>query len=330
MPRICDDIREQVVRQIIAGKKQREVARLFEMNYTTVHYIWDKYLRTGTVVDRARCGRPMISTERDRRELCRYSKKNPFATATEVQRAVDSLKLASITTIKNYLRQGGLLGRVAAKKPLLSKVNIKKRLRWCKDYRPLSMNDWKNVIFSDECRIEIFSTRRQFVRRPVGQRFNTKYTCKTVRHPFSILVWGFIKGDGSRMLVKCPTRLDSVGYQAVLKQGLLGLYENDSIFMQDGVPCHNSKSTKKFLDRHKICMLSDWPPQSPDLNIIENVWQILKGNVHKRSPSNSVDLWSIVLDEWHRIPEDYIIKLYESIPRRLDGLIHKKGLHTKY
>ena len=67
----------------------------------------------------------MISTERDRRELRRYSKKNPFAIAKEVHRAVDSLKITSISTIKNYLRQGGLLGRVAAKKPLLSNANIK-------------------------------------------------------------------------------------------------------------------------------------------------------------------------------------------------------------
>ena len=96
------------------------------------------------------------------------------------------------------------MSQVAAKKPLLSKVNIKKRLRWCKDYRALSINECKNVLFTDECRIEIFSSLRQFVRRPIGQRFNTKYTCKTVRHSFSILVWGLIKGHGSAMLVKCP------------------------------------------------------------------------------------------------------------------------------
>ena len=51
--------------------------------------------------------------------------------------------------------------------------------------------------------------------------------------------------------------------------------------------------------------------------------------VHKQSQSNSVDLWSIIQDEWHKIPEDYIIKRYESIPRRLDVVIHEKRLHTK-
>ena len=51
----------------------------------------------------------------------------------------------------------------------------------------------------DECKIEYFSTRRKLVRRPFGQRFNEKYTCKTVRHPFTILVWGLIKGDVGEM-----------------------------------------------------------------------------------------------------------------------------------
>jgi len=185
-------------------------------------------------------------------KLCRYSKNNPFATARDVQVAVDCLNAASISTIKNYFNEGGLFGRVAAKKPPLSKVNIKKRIPWCKDDRSLSIDEWKNVLFTDECKIEIFSTRRKFVRRPFGQRFNQIYTCTTVRHPFSILVWRLIKGDGSRMLVKYPPRLNSVGYQDILKEGLLGIYNNKSIFIQDGAPFHTSKSTMKFLDQHKI------------------------------------------------------------------------------
>ena len=106
----------------------------------------------------------MISTERDQRELCRYSKKNPYATAREVHSAVDSLKIASISTIKNYLKQDGLFGRVAAKKPLLSNVNTKKRLWWCKVYKPLGMDEWKNVLFTDECMIDMFSSRYKFLR----------------------------------------------------------------------------------------------------------------------------------------------------------------------
>ena len=100
MPKISDETRRLLVRKINAVMKQREVARLLEISHSTVSYIWNKYISTGAVDDRKGSERSMISTERDRRELCRYSKKNPFATAREVHRAVDSLKIASISTLK--------------------------------------------------------------------------------------------------------------------------------------------------------------------------------------------------------------------------------------
>ena len=83
-------------------------------------------------------------------------------TARDVQVAVDCSNADSISKIKNYHNEGGLFERVAAKKTLLSKVSIKKRITWCKDYRSLSIDEWKNVLFTDECKIEIFSTRRKF------------------------------------------------------------------------------------------------------------------------------------------------------------------------
>ena len=98
--------------------KQRELARMLEINHNTVHYIWKKDSNTGSVDDKKRSGRPIISTERERRKLCRYSKNNPFAKTRDVLVAVDFCNASSISTIKNYLNEGRLFGRVAAKKPL--------------------------------------------------------------------------------------------------------------------------------------------------------------------------------------------------------------------
>ena len=132
------------------------------------------------------------------------------------------------------------------------------------------------------------------------------------------------------MLCKCPPILNSKDYQAVLDRFLIPLLKNDSIFMQDGAPCHRSLSTLDFLDLRNICLLSVWPAQSPDLNILKNLWSVLKSRVNKRLPKTSDELWAITQEEWHAINKDEVIKLFDSIPTRLQAVILNKGHHIKY
>ena len=65
----------------------------------------------------------------------------------------------STSTVKRRLRDAGLLGRVAKKKPYFRLANKKKRLRWAKEHRHWTEEDWKKVF-------EVFGAqRRTFVRR---------------------------------------------------------------------------------------------------------------------------------------------------------------------
>ena len=84
-----------------------------------------------------------------------------------------------------------------------------------------------------------------------------------------------------------------------------------------------------FLGRKKS-VLSDWPSQSPDLNPIENLWVILKKNVSRRNASNKEDLWHVIVEEWHKISNDYILSLCRSMPQRLASVIKSQGGHSKY
>jgi len=50
----------------------------------------------------------------------------------------------------------------------------------------------------------------------------------------------------------------------------------------------------------------NWPPCSPDLNPIENVWRILKDALHKRPPhpAGMLGMKAAIEKEWQRISED--------------------------
>ena len=88
--------------------------------------------------------------------------------------------------MKRILLNAELFGRSSAKKPRLNKVQVTKRLQWCKDYKFLSLDELRKIIFSDESQIQMYST----LRHPINGRFLNRYVTKTVKFGGpSIMVW---------------------------------------------------------------------------------------------------------------------------------------------
>lgn len=60
-------------------------------------------------------------------------------------------------------------------------------------------------------------------------------------------------------------------------------------FLQDNAPSHRAGATKEWLTNRKVTLVNH-PPQSPDLNPIEFVWNIMKDYVESKKPLNEQEL----------------------------------------
>ena len=74
----------------------------------------------------------------------------------------------------------------------------------------------------------------------------------------------------------------------------------------------------------------NWPLNNPDLNLIENLWIIIKGNVERQMFKNLSDLERFMAEEWRNIPETVIINLAESMRRRCELIIENNGERISY
>ena len=75
----------------------------------------------------------------------------------------------------------------------------------------------------------------------------------------------------------------------------------------------------------------EWPAQSPDLNIIENIWLYMKRELQKFvvDITTKNDLLREIQSVSRNIELDYVRNLYQSIPDRLNNVIEMKGHLTK-
>lgn len=134
----------------------------------------------------------------------------------------------------------------------------------------------------------------------------------------------------------CEGRMNSARYiemlAQVLEPSIVKFYDWDSqqyLFQQDNAPCHKSKQVLKWFQDNEVKLL-EWPPQSPDLSPIENLWRILKENIRRHQVSSHAALREVILREWGLISPDLCNKLVCSMPRRVKAGIKAKGGAIKY
>ncbi|KAJ6254969.1 transposable element-related [Anaeramoeba flamelloides] len=96
------------------------------------------------------------------------------------------------------------------------------------------------------------------------------------------------------------------------------------IFQQDGVRPHTSKKTLTYL-KQRCNVLDPWPPNSPDLNPIENLWSIMDTKLKNCNPKNEEEFIKIITNVWDTLSWKTLENLVISMYKRIDLVIEREG-----
>ena len=242
----------------------------------------------------------------------------------------------------------------AKKRALLTKEQAKKCYQWAKEHQHLTRDDFGFILFSDE---SLFKKNNDSHQKLVFRRqtASEKYAPQNIQGKkkgagLSQMVWGCFIGNKLGPLVFVDGTVDANTYVQLLQQNLLPFIDclqengiNKIVFQQDNASPHRAKATMDWLkasaEQHSFTIM-EFPPNSPDLNPIENLWAILKAELYRQYPDTMYlqgsgkavreEFRNRVNKIWWSIGEEVLNRLIDSMSRRIQAVLKAKGWYMEF
>lgn len=264
-------------------------------------------------------------------------------------------EVVSRSTIQRYRVKQGLKAFHVISKPMKSATNIEDRLWFCDYLRHWNEFGFMHLAPGDEffiwtIRRPNYQNDRIWALSPEDisndERFQglpAKPSCIGIFLCFTAikLMW-VIKDEGASW--------DGAYYrQFILKDKLIPfltdprnvLEPSEVVYLHDSAPCHKANATQALLKECEIDYFdrTQWPGNSPDLNVTEDVGSILMDKVESLMINESgVNRYSktVLLQHLEHVlhelenETELFENLLKSYPQRLRAVREANGGHTKY
>ncbi|GFX82020.1 transposable element Tcb1 transposase [Trichonephila clavipes] len=285
-----------------AGCSVTETAIYLGRARSTVSAVMTAYKKCGNVTSgKHNSGRKRKLTDRDKIVLTRIVARKRKQSLSQITSEVNShfRNPISAITVQRELHASNLYGRVGIRKPLI--------------------------------------TARHALQTP-KEAFAPECIVPTVKHGGGSLWYGGISWRGLGPLVTLHGKVKAAHYVNILGDQVHPFVQTSfpgecPLYQDDNAPIHTAKIVQEWLAEHEgeVGHL-DWPPQSPDLNIIEHLWGYLESKLRARFPPPSTisALETALHEEWLHIQLQVVHDLYAPIPRRIQSVIQSKGGPTPY
>jgi len=324
------------------GKSTRQVAAELNVSHGFVTKI---RLQDKENIPKPKMGRPAKVSKRTREALKAMFLANSFDNENdkyeEAQEYICSVSEGPVhkETIRRYLRAERVMARVKPDSPFLTKDQMAARYKFAKDHVKWSVDQWKNVMFSDECSISRLSQPgRQWYYSNDEHRLQHRHHFKQKKQGGGgkIMIWACITCFGVGDMCWVEGNMDADYYEEVLRDYVIASrkwYKMDPatfMFQHDNARIHTTDNVNDYLSDARINVM-EWPANSPDINPIERVWARIKQRLFRypTRPANLHELFDRVEDIWASLPVSFIEKLYKELPAKMRVLKRTKGLHSK-
>jgi transposase len=291
-----------------------------------------RWEETRSLDDGERSGRRRCTTDETDQQIGLLSDKQPTLTPKDIRR---ELQLpVSPHTISRRLDEIGLWSCVQETEHELTEFDLQRRLAFAHQYESWTEDQWARVFFSDETNFYLGHHGRTYVRRPVGQAHDPKYMRQEAQLHGKVSLWGCICAEGLGHAELYAGSLDSTRHRDILRHNLIASFRQfypagPWYFQQDNARFHTTPETITYLHEKGVTLI-EWPPWSPDLNPIENLWDVLKARVYARFPQTMEEMEQFIREEWEATDLTFISRVCRSMPRRLQLLLDNSGHKISY
>lgn len=181
--------------------------------------------------------------------------------------------------------------------------------------------------FSDESRFQMDSNR-------IGvwhhlKRYNPLCVNTKAKYSPSIMIWAMIGQNYKSDIIFIEKTMNKEVYlnkiiNTEIIPTAMSIIGDDFIFQQDGATSHTTPLNIASIQKQCNIMLV-WPPNSPDMNIIELLWAIIKYRIDQERPKNLDELKTVIIKVWDELSLDTINGLVDDFRRRCLLVLQNKG-----
>ncbi|KAG0718219.1 Transposable element Tcb1 transposase [Chionoecetes opilio] len=234
---------------ILGEKDNKEISAITGLALRSVQR-WTKKCKDAGEADlplqKKRTGKARLTSQTTLKVLQRQVNLEPRISAKELrEKNPRLLQDVSVRTIQRRLRDDLCFQyRAPRRKPILTTLQRKKRILFCKKYLAWEPDKWKKVLWCDEGTFTVTGNRGGKVKLcDSSDPYHPKYTEGTVKHPDGVMVWGAFgyHGTGELVVLSKNLTVNKERYLELLADHLEDCFIacQGEIFQQDGAPAHS-------------------------------------------------------------------------------------------